>query len=96
MNYQITKGLTAPEPRAPRRSSLPRLEPSGRPGHPEQSEDLHKEIALLREANSILMEQAGAARERAMKACNERDFVKRERDRLQEQLDSLRKDGLAF
>jgi hypothetical protein len=62
----------------------------------EQIEELQKEIAVLHEANSLLMEQAGAARARAMLACNERDFVKREHDRLQAQLDDLRKDGLAF
>jgi FtsZ-binding cell division protein ZapB len=62
----------------------------------EETQDLRKEVAMLREQNSILMEQAGAARAKVMLATNECDFWKRRAATLQDHLDTLRKDGLAF
>lgn len=51
--------------------------------------ELRKEIAMLREMNSILMEQAAAVRTRNMQ-------LQATIEGLERTLEDLRKDGLAF
>ena len=58
--------------------------------------ELHKEIKLLREINSILMDQACGARARAMCAEAERESLKVKLAKVEETLDGLRRAGLAF